>query len=72
MHLNIVWNLRYTNYCYYIIIIIINRSTVRKSFNPHGKDQETETFPSVNGLLHVIDIGTIVFPQKSPVLQINH
>ena len=29
---------------------------------------------SVNSLLymHVADIGTIVFPQKSPVLQINH
>ena len=27
---------------------------------------------SVNSLLYVIDIGTVVFPQKSPVLQINH
>ena len=37
-------------------------------------DKETATFQdlSVNGLLHVVDIGTIVFPQNSPVLQINH
>ena len=46
-------------------------NSLNKFFNPYGK--ETATL-SVYGLLYVINnyIGTVVFPEKSPVLQITH